>query len=284
MTPTDLDFLSSLIRQRSGIVITRDKEYLLENRLAPLVTRHKMAGIPALVTALKQASNDPLVREVVEAMTTNETLFFRDTRPFDTLRTQFLPALMAARASQRTLRVWSAACSTGQEPYSIAMLLKEEAARMAGWRTSIVATDIARAVLAKARAGIYSQFEVQRGLPIRLLVKYFKQIGTQWELAEEVRGMVEFREHNITRDSAPGSGFDIVFCRNLLIYFDQDLKRQVLGQIADAMAPDGVLFLGGAESVLGVTDRLEPVPDQRGAYRRTEATSATARRFVGARA
>lgn len=282
MTPTDLEFLSALIRQRSGIVITRDKEYLLENRLAPIVSQHKLGGIPALVTALRQPSNEPLVREVVEAMTTNETLFFRDTRPFDVLRTQFLPSLMTARASAKTLRIWSAACSTGQEPYSIAMLLKEEAPKFAGWRTSIVATDIARNVLSKAKAGVYSQFEVQRGLPIRLLVKYFKQIGTQWEIAGEVRSMVEFREHNITRDAAPGSGFDIVFCRNLLIYFDQDLKRQVLSHIADAMAPDGVLFLGGAESVLGVTDRLEPVPEQRGAYRRTDVASA-GRRVAGAR-
>lgn len=282
MTPTDLDFLSALIQQRSGIVITREKEYLLENRLAPLVAQHKMAGMPALVTALRQPSNEALVREVVEAMTTNETLFFRDARPFDTLRTQVLPSLLAARATSRTLRFWSAACSTGQEPYSVAMLLKEEAPRLAGWRTTVVATDIARTVLAKAKAGVYSQFEVQRGLPIHLLVKYFTQSGTQWEIKPELQSMVEFREHNVARDAPPGGPFDVIFCRNLLIYFDQDLKRAVLAKLADVLAPDGVLFLGGAESVLGVTDRLEPVPEQRGVYRRAE-RAAPARRAVGER-
>ena len=212
MTPVDLEFLGALVRQRSGIVVGRDKDYLLHNRLSPIAARRGMAGLTGLVAALRRRENEALVREVVEAMTTNETLFFRDARPFEVLRSEVLPALLAARPG-RTLRIWSAACSTGQEPYSIAMLLKEEAARLAGWRVSILATDIARPVLAKARAGVYSQFEVQRGLPIRLLVKYFRQVGTQWELDLALRAMVEFREHNLIQDPAPGCGFDIVFCR-----------------------------------------------------------------------
>jgi chemotaxis protein methyltransferase CheR len=196
-------------------------------------------------------------------------------------RTEVLPMLLKARAASRSLRIWSAACSTGQEPYSIAMLFKEEAARMAGWRIGIVATDITRPVLAKARAGVYSQFEVQRGLPITLLVKYFKQVGTQWELDPALRAMVEFREHNIIQEAAPGSGFDIVFCRNLLIYFDQDQKRRVLNNLAASMADDAVLFLGGTESVLGVTDSLEPIPEKRGLYRCTDRPTAARRLAAG---
>lgn len=282
MTPTDLDFLCGLVRQRSGIVITRDKEYLLENRLTPIAQRHKLDGLAGLVATLRRP-NEALAREVVEAMTTNETLFFRDSRPFEMLRTEVLPTLLKARLASRSLRIWSAACSTGQEPYSIAMLLKEEAARLAGWRVNIMATDITRTVLAKARAGIYSQFEVQRGLPITLLVKYFKQTGTQWELDPALRAMVDFREHNIILDATPGRGFDVIFCRNLLIYFDQDQKRRVLDNLAAGMAEDAVLFLGGTESVLGVTDTLEPVPDKRGLYRRAMRAAPVQRLAAGGR-
>lgn len=282
MTPAELEFLSDLVRRRSGIVITRDKEYLLENRLSPIAAQRKLAGLAGLVAALRRP-DEALAREVVEAMTTNETLFFRDGRPFETLRTQVLPMLLKERAASRGLRIWSAACSTGQEPYSIAMLLREEAARLAGWRISIVATDITRSVLTKARAGVYSQFEVQRGLPITLLVKYFKQVGTQWELDPAVRAMVDFREHNIVQEAAPGAGFDIVFCRNLLIYFDQDQKRRVLNNLSASMADDAVLFLGGTESVLGVTDSLEPVPEKRGLYRRASGPVSAPRMAAGGR-
>ncbi|MBK8174173.1 MAG: protein-glutamate O-methyltransferase CheR [Rhodospirillales bacterium] len=283
MTPADLEFLSTLIRQRAGIVIGTDKAYLLENRLSPIVAQRKLANISALVAILRAGSDQGLIREVVEAMTTNETLFFRDTRPFELLRTDILPALMATRGGNRTLRIWSAACSTGQEPYSIAMLLKEEGAKLADWRISITATDLARPVLTKARAGVYSQFEVQRGLAIRLLVKYFKQMGTHWEIDPALRAMIEFREHNIIQDAPPQKTFDIIFCRNLLIYFDQALKRKVLDKLAEAMAPDAVLFLGGAESVIGVSDVLEPVPSQRGVYRRKTAAADPVRQAAGAR-
>jgi|APTNR8051073442_1049403.scaffolds.fasta_scaffold15852_3 chemotaxis protein methyltransferase CheR len=267
MIPADIEFLSTLIRQRSGISISSDKAYLLDNRLTPIVEQRKLGSIPALVAALRGGRDDALARDVVEAMTTNETLFFRDSKPFDLLRTEFLPALTAVRLSSRTLKIWSCACSTGQEPYSVAMLLKEEAPKLADWRINIVATDIARSVLNKARKGVYTQFEVQRGMPIKLLVKYFKQIGANWEIDPSIRSMVEFRENNITQDAPPLPSFDVIFCRNLLIYFEQDLKRRILDKLAAALAPDGVLFLGGAESVFGLTERLEPAPGQRGAYR-----------------
>ena len=233
MTPDEIDFLGALVRQRSGIVIGRDKAYLIENRLAPLAAQCKLADVSALVGRLRSARDEPLEREMVEAMTTNETLFFRDGRPFDLLREKILPQLTSRHVSgDRALRIWSAACSTGQEPYSIAILLAEEGVRLTGWRFSIVATDIARTVLTKARAGIYTQFEVQRGMPIRLLVKYFQQTGTYWELGQAVRDMVEFREHNIVTDPPPQSSCDLIFCRNLLIYFDEGLKRQVLDKLA----------------------------------------------------
>lgn len=279
---TDFEFLSALVRDRSGIVIGKDKTYLLENRLGPIANRHKCAGIVELVARLRGNTNGALANEVVEAMTTNETLFFRDSRPFDALRNDLLPAILSNRAGARAIRIWSAACSTGQEPYSIAMVLKEQAMKLAGWHTSIYATDIASSVLAKARVGVYSQFEVQRGLPIQMLVKYFRQVGTHWEIDSALRVMVDFRENNIVTDHPPARQFDIIFCRNLLIYFDADLKRKVLSKLADVLAPDGALFLGGAESVLGLTDRLEPLPNMRGAYRHVKGAAASARRAAGA--
>jgi chemotaxis protein methyltransferase CheR len=207
-------------------------------------------------------------------MTTNETFFFRDKVPFDHLREVIIPELLKARAGKRGLRIWCAASSTGQEPYSIAMCLKEMGAQLSGWRIEIIATDLAPSVLEKSRSGIYSQFEVQRGLPIQLLVKYFKQNGELWQLNPDIRAMIQFKQLNLLQNFSHLGTFDVVFCRNVLIYFDQDTKVDVFKRLAKVMEPDAFLALGAAETVVGLTDAFKPHPDKRGLYRPNAARAA----------
>jgi chemotaxis protein methyltransferase CheR len=247
-------------------VLTADKQYLVESRLLPVARKSGLAGLSDLVQRLKGPNAQALSVEVVEAMMTNESFFFRDKLPFEHFRETIVPALLAARANQRRIRVWCAATSTGQEPYSLAMCLKEMAPQVAGWRFDIIATDLSTEVLEKAKAGIYSQFEVQRGLPIQLLIKYFTQIGETWQIAADIRAMVQFRPFNLLNDFAPLGTFDVVFCRNVLIYFDQQTKVGVLDRISRAVELDGYLALGAAETVVGLTDSFKPVPDRRGLY------------------
>ncbi len=266
MKPEDFNFLSTLVKERSGLVLTTDKAYLLESRLMPVARKRGIKGLEELVAVIRRGQEEALVREVTEAMTTNESFFFRDVRPFDLLRDEVLPKFLESRAAQKSLRIWCAAASSGQEPYSIAIVLKEMAARMPGWQTRIVGTDISNDILEKARAGRYSQFEVQRGLPIQLLLKYFKKEDDMWQVSPEIKALVEYKEYNLLKNLAPLGKFDIVFCRNVLIYFDQETKGKVLEQISTLLPPDGLLFLGGAETVLGVSDKFKPVPGQRGIY------------------
>jgi chemotaxis protein methyltransferase CheR len=262
---SDYDFLRKLLKERSGLDLSADKQYLVESRLMPLARRVGLAGIPELVLKMRSGA-EVLTTEVVEAMTTNETFFFRDKIPFDHLRETVLPALLQSRASRRSLRIWSAASSTGQEPYSIAMCLKEAAQALSGWRIEIVATDLSQEVLEKSKAGIYSQFEVQRGLPIQMLVKYFKQTGELWQLNADIRGMVQHRQLNLLQDFSHLGRFDVIFCRNVLIYFDQETKVGIFERLSRLLEPDGMLLLGAAESVVGITDAFRPYPDRRGLY------------------
>jgi chemotaxis protein methyltransferase CheR len=266
VTPLDYDFLRKLLKERSGLDLSADKQYLVESRLMPLARKAGLAGITDLVLKMKGGGAEALTTDVVEAMTTNETFFFRDKVPFDHLRDTILPMMLQSRANRRTLRIWSAACSTGQEPYSIAMLLKEKAAMLQGWRIEIVGTDLSQEVLEKSRSGIYSQFEVQRGLPIQLLVKYFAQIGELWQINSEIRGMVQHRQLNLLQDFTHLGRFDVIFCRNVLIYFDQATKINIFERMAGIIEPDGMLMLGAAESVVGITDAFKPYPDKRGLY------------------
>jgi len=266
VTPLDYEFLRKLLKERSGLDLSSDKQYLVESRLIPLARRVGLAGIAELVAKMKTTGSEALTAEVAEAMTTNETFFFRDKIPFDHLREAVLPELMRARANRRSLRIWCAASSTGQEPYSIAMCLKEFAA-LAGWRVEIVATDLSQAVLEKSRAGIFSQFEVQRGLPIQMLVKHFTQIGELWQLNADIRAMVAHRQLNLLQDFSHLGMFDVIFCRNVLIYFDQDTKVGIFDRLARMVEPDGVLALGAAESVVGISDAFKPYPERRGLYR-----------------
>jgi chemotaxis protein methyltransferase CheR len=258
--------IAALLKTRSGLIIGMDKVYLLETRLTALVKREKLADLNGLAERLRRPGGDALAREVVEAMTTNESFFFRDDKPFHHFRTQALARLIARRPPGGTLRVWSAASSSGQEAYSLAMIVAESGAVLGSHKVEIVGTDIARDQLARAREGAYSQFEVQRGLPVQMLMRYFKKQDANWRIAETIRSMAQFREYNLLSDLRPLGKFDIVFCRNVLIYFDQATKARVLDAIAGSMPPDGLLYLGGAETVLGITSRFAPVPNERGVY------------------
>jgi len=266
MTPEDFQFIGDLLKKRSGLVLASDKSYLLESRLMPVARKHGLKGLDELIEAVRASGEGPLVVDVTEAMTTNESFFFRDTKPFDLFRDIVLPPLMESRAVKKSFRIFCAAASSGQEPYSLAMILKEAGAKLQGWKIDIVGTDISTEILAKARAGLYSQFEVQRGLPIQLMMKYFEKQDDQWLISQELRDMVTYKEYNLLENLSPLGRFDVVFCRNVLIYFDQETKGKVLAGIADLMPEDGTLFLGGAETVLGISDRFKPIPEQRGVY------------------
>ena len=266
MTPPDYEYLRKLLKDRSGLDLSADKQYLIESRLLPLSRKSGLAGIGELVQKMKGGSAD-IITQVVEAMTTNETFFFRDKVPFDHFRDSIMPEILQARASRKTLRIWCAAGSTGQEPYSLAMCLKEMGAALSGWRVEILATDLSQEVLEKSRAGIYSQFEVQRGLPIQMLVKYFKQTGELWQINADIRAMVQHRQLNLLHDFSQLGAFDVIFCRNVLIYFDQDTKINIFNRLAKATEPDGFLVLGAAETVVGLTDVFKPYPERRGLYR-----------------
>jgi chemotaxis protein methyltransferase CheR len=266
MTITDFDFICQILKTRSGLVLTNDKAYLLESRLLPVARKWKLATFDDLVRLIRTKNDEAVIRDVVEAMTTNESFFFRDTKPFDQFKQICLPAMMKARAANKTLRIWSAACSSGQEAYSLAMILTEMGPQLAGWKIDIVGTDLSNEILQRAKDGLYSQFEVQRGLPITLLVKYFQQTGDRWKISDKIRQMVNYREWNLLNDPVSLGKFDIVFCRNVLIYFDQPTKGKVLAGIAKQMPDDGYLFLGGAETVLGISDKFQLLPGQRGIY------------------
>jgi chemotaxis protein methyltransferase CheR len=282
VTPLDYEYLRKLLRDHSGLDLSADKQYLIESRLLPLSRKAGLAGISELVQKMKGGSS-VITSQVVEAMTTNETFFFRDKVPFDHFRESIMPEILRARAGRKSVRIWCAAGSTGQEPYSLAMCLKESGAAISGWRIEILATDLSQEVLEKSKAGIYSQFEVQRGLPIQLLVKYFKQTGELWQINADIRAMVQHRQLNLLHDFSHLGTFDVIFCRNVLIYFDQDTKINIFNRLAKATAPDGFLVLGAAETVVGLTDVFKPYPERRGLYRPNIAGAAPAAGAVAPR-
>ena len=266
MTPPDYEYLRKLLKDHSGLDLSADKQYLIESRLLPLARKAGLPGIVELVQKMKTGPSN-LIAQVVEAMTTNETFFFRDKIPFDHFREKIMPELMQARANRKSIRIWCAAGSTGQEPYSLAMCLKEMSGALNGWRIEILATDLSQEVLEKSKSGIYSQFEVQRGLPIQLLVKYFKQTGELWQVSADIRAMVQHRQLNLLHDFSQLGTFDVIFCRNVLIYFDQETKTNIFGRLGRMIEADGFLVLGAAETVVGLTEAFKPVPDRRGLYR-----------------
>jgi len=277
MTELEFEALRAFLKARSGLALSPDKRYLVESRLASVCTRFKIESLSRLIWEIKSGRSQAVENATIEAMTTNETFFFRDKAPFDLFQDVLLPRFIKERVASRRLRIWCAAASTGQEPYSLAMLLKEASAKMPGWQVDIVATDISNEVLEKARAGIYNQFEVQRGLPIRLLVKYFTQKGELWQIAPDIRSMVDFRYLNLIEDFGRLGQFDIVYCRNVLIYFDALTKADVLRRIAQQMPADGALVLGASETILGITDALTLDPAHRGLYGKSASANGAAR-------
>lgn len=247
-----------LVLDRAAIVLDDGKAYLVEARLAPIASREGFASIDDLVERIARTPYGRLHEDVVEAMTTNETSWFRDLSPFDALRQTVLPQLIAARGQERRLEMWSAACSTGQEPYSVAMLLAEHFPELSGWQVRLLASDLSRAVLDQARAGRYSQMEVNRGLPAPLLVKYFERHGTHWVVKDDIRRRVQFGSVNLASTWPSGMPtFDIVFLRNVMIYFDTATKKRILARVRQILRPDGVLFLGTAETTLHLDDGFE---------------------------
>ena len=268
MSPYEV--ISSLVRARSGLVLGSDKLYLMETRLAPILQKEGLRDLAMLADYLRSptqaAHGAELMHEVVEAMTTNETLFFRDIKIFKHLRQQVLPRLHRSRQAGKPFRIWSAAASTGQEAYSVAMTFAESRDLLPGRRAEILGTDIAREPIQRAREGRYSQFEVQRGTPVQLLIKYFEKEGDGWKVKDDLRTFVQFLQWNLLEDISALGTFDVVFCRNVLIYFDNIIKTRVLSAIARRLAPDGVLYLGSAETVLGLTTEFTPLATDRGVY------------------
>ncbi len=267
MTRGEFAYFQALLKERSGLNLGEDNRSLLEARLRPLLKEFGLTSLSELAAASIRPEAEYLRSRIAQAVTVQESYFFRDKAPFEFFAEAILPALIAARRATRNIRIWCAAAATGQEPYSLAMLMAEHEAELEGYSVEIYATDYAKDALAKARKGLYSQFEVQRGLPVSLLVKHFDKREKGWELKQEIRGMVKFGENNLVREG-PGRAFDVIFCRNVLIYFDEPTKRKVLARLAGALALDGWLVLGAAETTTGLsTDFIVVSGGPRGVYR-----------------
>ncbi len=269
MTDADLALFQSFILQRTGIVLTPEKRYLIETRLDPVMRKMQLPSLAAI--AVKLRAGDRVVETaVIDAMTTNETLFFRDKQPFDQFRNVILPKLIAAKRAAGRIRIWCAACSTGQEPYSLSMILDDMRTQMAGIEVEILATDISEKVIEAAKNGVYTQFEVQRGLPIQYLIKYFSQQETRWKINPLMGDRIQFKQLNLLQPFRALGSFDVIFCRNVLIYFGEGTKKDVLARMHDQLTPEGFLLLGGAETVLGLSSDLAPHRSERSLYvRRT---------------
>jgi chemotaxis protein methyltransferase CheR len=259
ITKANFDYIQDLVRKRSALILEPGKEYLVESRLDPLARQEGFSSLHEMVERLRSIIPCELHRKVVEAMTTNETSFFREIRLFEMFRKTILPQILDLRASQRTLNLWCAACSGGQEPYSVAMLLREHFSSLGSWNVRLVASDISTEMLSRARAGRYNQIEINRGLPANLLVKYFQKNGAVWEISPEIRQMVEFREINLIHQWLSLPRMDVIFMRNVLIYLDVETKKNILGRVARLLDPDGYLLLGGAETTTNLDDSFESV-------------------------
>jgi chemotaxis protein methyltransferase CheR len=271
ITATDFAFVSSLVRRRSAIVLEPGKEYLVEARLLPVARKVGVDGLAALVSMLRTApETGALHAQIIDALTTNETSWFRDRHPFDAVTDHALPEILAAGRPDRTLRIWSAAASSGQEAYSLVMIVNDRLVMHPGWRLDLLATDLSSEILAQARSGIYSQLEVNRGLPASLLVRHFDRNGAAWQIKEPLRRAVTFRSMNLAAPFPTVHQMDIIMLRNVLIYFDMETKRRVLAQVRRVLRPGGYLFLGAAETTLNIDS----------AYERVQLGRATAYRLV----
>ena len=252
LATSDVDFLRGLVAAHSGNVIAPRQVYMLEQRLNPLAQKSGLEGVQELVLQLRHTNNPALSRRVAEAVTVNESSFFRDLHMFDALRKTILPDLIRKNQGTRSLRIWCAACSSGQEPYSTAMVIQEHFPNLANWNVEIVATDYSEEMLAKSRSGQYTQLEINRGLPTNTLVKFFDRTGSLWQAKKVLREMIEHRRMNLTRPWPSLGTFDIVMIRNVLIYFDQATKNDVLNRVTNLLSPEGYMFIGSSESLIGL--------------------------------
>jgi len=262
----NFQFLSHFLKKHSGLSITQDKAYLVETRLNVIAKENNYANLNELVNALKGFGAKKLQDNVAEAMATHETLFFRDKKPFDQFRDEIMPDLMTKKANDKRINILSAACSSGQEPYSLAITLAEMKDKLTGWNVNITGIDFSNPIIEQAKLGVYSQFEVQRGLPVQLLMKYFQQNGTKWQVKQNIKSMIKFQQFNLLDNLRPLGMFDIIYCRNALFYFDLADKTKIINGFADILNKGGYFGLGTAETVIGISDRFEPVKGQRGLY------------------
>lgn len=251
LTPPDIELLSGIVAEYSGNMIAPRQAYMLEKQLAPIAKSNGLADVPALVQEVRRSKNPNLSTQIAEAVTVNETSFFRDAHPFEALKKKIIPDLVAANQSRREIRIWCAACASGQEPYTLAMVIRENFPQLSNWNIKIIATDISNEMLDKCRSGEYSQLEVNRGLPARTLVRFFDRSGSQWRAKPELRNMIEFSRLNLTSPFASLGQFDIVFIRNVLIYFDKPTKQDILTRVRGVLRPDSYLFIGSVESTIG---------------------------------
>lgn len=266
MDDSDFQFYQKILLDHSGLALTPEKTYLLNTRLTPVAQNLGYPSLDEMTKSVRSSLNPAAVSAIVQAMTTNETSFFRDTKPFQYLKDKVFPYFLKRNEMTKTLRIWSAACSAGQEPYSIAMLAKDFFADKPGWNYHIVATDIADEILQQARNGVYNQFEIQRGLTIQMVVKNFTQKETNWEIKDDLKKNVTFKKFNLL-DPMEGLGpFDIIFCRNVLIYFNAEMKEGVLNKMAKRLNKDGFLFLGACETVMGMKTPFKPSAGMTGVH------------------
>jgi chemotaxis protein methyltransferase CheR len=273
ITAAEFEYVRTMVRERSAIVLDAGKEYLVESRLIPVARRQGHASVSEFIARMRAGSYNGLHRTAVEAMTTNETSFFRDLHPFDALRSTIIPGLIQSRADQKRLNIWCAASSSGQEPVTIALLLREHFPKLTDWIVQIHATDLAGHVLERARAGRYTQLEVNRGLPATYLVKHFSKEGVEWKLKDDVLKMIDYKEMNLAAAWPTLPPYDIIFIRNVLIYFDIEMKKAILAKIRKALRPDGYLFLGSAETTTNLDESyMRAQIDKSNCYRRKGAS------------
>ena len=266
LNPLDFEFMKGVLHQQAGLFLATDKAYLLPSRLMPLVRKWDFPCVEALIHTLRTESNGDLLQEVVEAMTTNETSFFRDRKPFEQLRSVVLPGLLRSRMKTKRLRIWSAGCAFGQEPYSVAMVLKEEEKKLQDWNVEIIASDISNEALKVAKQGIYNNFEIHRGLTDYQIDKFFTRKDNRWEIKTELKKKIRFMNFNLLNDPQKLGLFDVVLCRNVLIYFSSEIKRGVLERIHNVMRKDSILCVGGAETVFGHSQQFRLYEDRQGLY------------------
>ncbi len=268
ISTSDFEYISKMVQDLSAIVLESGKEYLVESRILPLAKREGFESIEALVKGLRSGPKNGLQTKVVDAMTTNETSFFRDIHPFETLKKHIIPDLVEKRKATKELNIWSGASSSGQEPYTFAMILRDNFPELRTWKINYISSDISHEMLERCKKGVYSQLEINRGLPATLMVKYFERHGTEWQAKEELRNMIDFRYLNLCERWPALPKMDLVLLRNVLIYFDVEMKKSILKKIQDLLKPDGYLFLGAAETTMNLNESFERMDyKQSGCYR-----------------